>query len=216
MSINQISSTSFTVPSNQEISISTNTNINDKQINQNEFTNSNSNSITTTPLRSIKGKNGFEYPAIWNFPPFFTLQPNTSTLLHQIEIWRKLIIKYSKYQRIFEIIIDSNELEEIFENKKIKRKLLNPSLKRILQEMSKNGEAAPDPPKQDNRYLIYWKKPDEWADLIYNWIIDNGLNSKFYELPIPILRKALENLVKRGKAQLLEGKGEIGEGVRFL
>ncbi|WWC59654.1 uncharacterized protein I303_102214 [Kwoniella dejecticola CBS 10117] len=188
---------------------------------------------TDTPLRSIRGKNGFEYPAIWSFPPFFTLQPNPSTLAHQLELWRALVLRWAKYERVFEVSVDGNELGEVFENKRIKRKLLTPSLRRLLTEMSKNGEAAPDPPKQDNRYSIYWKKPDEWADLIYTWIMDNGLNSsimtfyeitdgdlshttEFYELPTPILRKALESLVKRGKAQLLEGKGEIGEGVRFL
>lgn len=36
------------------------------------------------------------------------------------------------------------------------------------------------------------------------------------ELPGPLLRKALESLVKKGKAQLLKGEGEMGEGVRFL
>jgi ESCRT-II complex subunit VPS25 len=25
-----------------------------------------------TPLKSVKGKNGFVFPAIWSFPPFFT------------------------------------------------------------------------------------------------------------------------------------------------
>ncbi|WWC86716.1 uncharacterized protein L201_001594 [Kwoniella dendrophila CBS 6074] len=186
-----------------------------------------------TPLRPIKNDRGFEFPAIWSFPPFFTLQPNPSTLSHQLELWRALTLKWSKHHRVFEVNIESEQIHEVFENKYIKRKLLPPSMKKLLLEMSKNGEAAPDPPKQDNRFLIYWKKPDEWGDLIYTWIMDNGLNSsimtfyeitdgdlshttEFYELPIPILRKALESLVKRGKAQLLEGKGEIGQGVRFL
>lgn len=39
---------------------------------------------------------------------------------------------------------------------------------------------------------------------------------EFYELPISVLRKALETLVKRGRAQIIEGKDEIGEGVRFF
>lgn len=39
---------------------------------------------------------------------------------------------------------------------------------------------------------------------------------EFHELPISILRKAFETLVKRGRAQIIEGKDEIGEGVRFL
>ena len=38
----------------------------------------------------------------------------------------------------------------------------------------------------------------------------------FREMPATMLRKALDTLVKRGKAQVLKGDGETGEGVRFL
>ncbi|WRT64603.1 uncharacterized protein IL334_001536 [Kwoniella shivajii] len=194
--------------------------------------NSDSNGTVNTPLRPIKSESGFEFPAIWSFPPFFTLQPNPSTLSHQLELWRTLVLKWAKHERVYEVNVDG-EVGGVFDNKKIKRQLLPPSMKRLLTEMVKNGEAAPDPPKQDTKYLLYWRKPDEWGDLIYTWVTENGLNSsimtfyeitdgdlshvtEFYELPTPLLRKALESLVKRGKAQLLEGKGEIGEGVRFL
>ena len=40
--------------------------------------------------------------------------------------------------------------------------------------------------------------------------------AEFRGLPVPVLKKALDTLVKRGKAQLLRGEGEAGEGVRFL
>ncbi|KAK8847571.1 hypothetical protein IAR55_005430 [Kwoniella newhampshirensis] len=188
--------------------------------------------IGRTPLRSTIGSTGFEFPAIWNFPPFFTLQPNPSTLSHQLELWRNLVLNWARHDRVFEVNADG-EVGEAFHNKRIKRRLLPPSMKRLMVEMVKNGEAAPDPPKQETRYLLYWRKPDEWGDLIYAWVTENGLNAsimtfyeitdgdlshttEFYELPPPLLRKALESLVKRGKAQLLEGQGEVGEGVRFL
>lgn len=32
------------------------------------------------------------------------------------------------------------------------------------------GEAAANPPKQDSQYLIYWRKPEEWGDIIYHWV----------------------------------------------
>ncbi|OCF30405.1 ESCRT-II complex subunit VPS25 [Kwoniella heveanensis CBS 569] len=188
---------------------------------------------TQTPLRPVKSASGFEFPAIWSFPPFFTLQPNPTTQAHQLELWRALVLRWAKHERVFEVNTDGDDPGGVFDNKGIKRKLLPPTMKRLLGEMAKNGEAAADPPKQDTRYLIYWRRPDEWGDLIYTWVTDNGLNAsimtfyeitdgdlshttEFYELPTPLLRKALETLVKRGKAQLLEGKGEIGEGVRFL
>lgn len=38
----------------------------------------------------------------------------------------------------------------------------------------------------------------------------------FREMPASLLRRSLDTLVKRGKAQVLKGEGEAGEGVRFL
>jgi hypothetical protein len=32
------------------------------------------------------------------------------------------------------------------------------------------GHAAPDPPKQGTTFLLYWRKPEEWGTLIYNWV----------------------------------------------
>lgn len=40
--------------------------------------------------------------------------------------------------------------------------------------------------------------------------------AEFYQLPAPLLRKALDTLVKRGKAQIIKGDGEMGEGARFF
>ncbi|EAL18636.1 hypothetical protein CNBJ0610 [Cryptococcus deneoformans B-3501A] len=187
--------------------------------------------MAPTPLRSHKSASGFEYPAMWSFPPFFTLQPNPQTLAHQLQLWRRLVLDWSRHERVFEMNTDSTgkDVLEVFENRTINRRLLPPSLKTLMGEMVKNGEAAANPPKQDSQYLIYWRKPEEWGDIIYHWVMDNGLNSsimtfyeitdgdlshttEFHELPISILRKALETLVKRGRAQIIEGKDEIGEG----
>lgn len=45
--------------------------------------------------------------------------------------------------------------------------------------------------------------------------IETELIAEFRELPVPLLRRSLDVLVKRGKAQILKGDGE-GDGVRFL
>lgn len=36
--------------------------------------------------------------------------------------------------------------------------------------MAAEGSAAPDPPKQATTYLLYWRKPEEWGQLIYDWV----------------------------------------------
>jgi ESCRT-II complex subunit VPS25 len=42
--------------------------------------------------------------------------------------------------------------------------------------------------------------------------------TEFYRLPTPVLRKALDVLIKQGKAQVLKGTGaeDGGEGVKFV
>jgi hypothetical protein len=40
--------------------------------------------------------------------------------------------------------------------------------------------------------------------------------AEFRQLHPALLRRALDTLVKKGKAQLLKGEGEVGDGVRFL
>lgn len=42
------------------------------------------------------------------------------------------------------------------------------------------------------------------------------MSADFYRLPHPLLRKALDVLIKQGKAQVLKGMGEEGDGVKFV
>lgn len=42
------------------------------------------------------------------------------------------------------------------------------------------------------------------------------VRAEFYRLPTPILRKALDILIKQGKAQVLKGSGDDGDGVKFV
>lgn len=42
-----------------------------------------------------------------------------------------------------------------------------------------------EPPKQASTYLLYWRKPEEWGTIIYDWITENGLGGSimtFYEI----------------------------------
>lgn len=45
---------------------------------------------------------------------------------------------------------------------------------------------------------------------------DSMLTTEFRELPEPVLRRALDTLVRRGKAQIIRAAAGEGDGVRFL
>jgi len=91
------------------------------------------------------------------------------------------------------------------------------------------GEAAYEPPRQTSSVLIFWRTPEEWAELLHEWatntghlntiltfyeIIEPEVPSQFTDMPLPLLRKALNTLTKTGRAQIIE-RAE-GGGVRFF
>ncbi|EKD02948.1 hypothetical protein A1Q2_02779 [Trichosporon asahii var. asahii CBS 8904] len=136
-------------------------------------------------LRPTTSPTGFERPGIWSFPPFFTIQPNPTTQQHQLALWTELVLAWAKHDRVFSVNADSPEPGDVFNNKTIGRKLQPPALKQLLAHMAAEGNAAADPPKQTTTYLLYWRKPEEWGQLIYDWVSDNGfLNTimTFYEI----------------------------------
>ncbi|VDN30855.1 unnamed protein product [Gongylonema pulchrum] len=86
--------------------------------------------------------------------------------------------------------------------------------------------------KGKNRCHIYWRRPEEWASLIYEWAVSNGLlntpctlyeitqgddvaQESFYGLDKDVLLKALVILVEQRRAQLLN-IGTEAEGVKKM
>ncbi|KAG0174525.1 hypothetical protein DFQ28_005818 [Apophysomyces sp. BC1034] len=109
------------------------------------------------------------------------------------------------------------------------------TLQEIIDEMVKQGtaewEGGPKGPKA--QAWIYWRKPDDWANMIWTWVNQRGMNNdivtvyeiahgdlaegeEFYEMDKGVLTKALNILVKRGVAQLFKGSSDDDMGVKFF
>ncbi|CAG2173635.1 unnamed protein product, partial [Oppiella nova] len=166
--------------------------------------------------------NSFHY----NFEPFFTIQPNVETRRQQLKAWRQLIVDY--YESTNEHILDVNQAinDPLFKNNKISRQLSLDSIRVILNDLHSNGVIEWMDKKQDKCY-VYWKRPEEWAQLIHKWVEDKALNSTvctFYEivsgddtvgypfhgLNEEILIKALKCLESDGKAVLMNFDNNSG------
>ncbi|KAE8213911.1 hypothetical protein CF327_g2652 [Tilletia walkeri] len=206
---------------------------------------------------------GDQLPPIHSFPPFFTLQPNPTTLATQLDLWSELVLGFCQRRRLWSLDADGQweRNGELFYNKAIERRLSPNAIRTLLAHMVKQGSAGYDAPTQNGRFRvasalplgagassstagsdsanlpsrawIFWRKPEEWADIIYKWISDTGQNrsiitlyeltegdlsegQEFRELPKPLLRQVLDVLVKQGKAQIFGGaKDAEGEGVKF-
>ncbi|KAJ3760154.1 ESCRT-II complex vps25 subunit [Lentinula raphanica] len=177
---------------------------------------------------------GFLLPSIHSAPPFFTQQPHPTSLSIATDQWIQIILKYARHRRLFTIRVQDAETpgnvwDEILRNERINRKLLPSYLSYIFTQMVSRKIAVYDPPKQDRSILIYWRLPEEWAEVLYEWVSSTGnLNTimTFYEitdppiesplsaLPIPLLRQAITILAKSNRAQIIAIAE--GEGARFF
>ncbi|KAF2223194.1 ESCRT-II complex subunit-domain-containing protein [Elsinoe ampelina] len=135
----------------------------------------------------------FPFPPHHSFPPFFTLQPNLTTLSRQLTLWSTLIQSYCAHARLFRLSLSDATTSPLFHNPAINRRLDLLSIRRILDWMaspdgdrraeyvlsvpgaaSKRREAATVPNEQKTVAWVYWRRVEEWADAIYAWVDGTG------------------------------------------
>lgn len=55
--------------------------------------------------------NKYEFPRIYDFPPFFTIQPNSNTYQSQLEQWKDIILTYCKMNKISALSMSGKPLD---------------------------------------------------------------------------------------------------------
>ncbi|RCI02849.1 hypothetical protein CU098_002887, partial [Rhizopus stolonifer] len=113
-----------------------------------------------------------------------------STWKSQAAEWETLVLNYAQYKHLFKLELHDATTapgHEIFENKKINRRLSFETLQDIIEEMVNKGtaewEGGAKGPKTEA--FLYWHTPKEWANLIWNWVNETGQNDQivtFYEI----------------------------------
>lgn len=175
----------------------------------------------------------FEWPWQYNFPPFFTIQPNLDTRSKQIDAWRNLLLSYYKHHKLYRLDITEAQSDALFSNASINRKLSVEGILLVLTSLEKTGHVQWENNKDKRRCYLMWRTPDEWADLIFNWVVSSGLtdtvctlfelhsgddtaNEEFHGIDIGVLRKSLQVLEQRGKAHIFSAEDPREEGVKFF
>lgn len=184
----------------------------------------------------------FRFPAHYSFPPFFTLQPNVTTLSTQLNLWFDLILSYCKHYRQFKLSVSTIVNSPLFNNGAIGRRLDVVSIRRVLNHMTsaegdRRAEWAVTPGAKSKTVdeqsvvWIYWKRPEEWGECVFAWVNDTGQKGSVltvYELresdavqkmdwrgmDEDMFRKCLDTLCKGGKAQIFGNDQE--SGVKFF
>ena len=79
----------------------------------------------------------FEWPWQYNFPPFFTIQPNMATQAKQCEAWSELILSYYKHNKEYRLDVTEAHGSPLFSNEAIKRKLAMDDIRMVLDTLAK-------------------------------------------------------------------------------
>jgi ESCRT-II complex subunit VPS25 len=84
---------------------------------------------------------------------------------------------------------------------------------------------------REGRCWVYWRRPEEWGQLVGDWVEETGQkgavltlyelvegdatrSQEFHGMPMELLQRSLQILVKKGKAQIFGQEGQ--EGVKFF
>ncbi|KAI5800124.1 ESCRT-II complex subunit-domain-containing protein [Geopyxis carbonaria] len=157
-------------------------------------------------------------------------QPNESSWAAQCSVWHAFILEYSRAHKQWQLDVTDALETDLFWNKRLNRRLKLKDAVEVLDYMALEGSIEwVDSAKSSA--IVYWRKPEDWANIIYNWIettgqknsvltlyeISNGeltISQEFHGVHPIILRKTLAALVKRGAAQVFGSDDEMG--VKFF
>ncbi|KAF2401177.1 putative vacuolar protein-sorting-associated protein [Trichodelitschia bisporula] len=174
----------------------------------------------------------FRFIAHYNFPPFFTLQPNPLTRSSQLETWSTHILSYCRHHRIFTLTLIDALSTPLFHNTILKKKLSLNDARTVLNWMaSKEGgeriEWIGGKGGKESKCWVFWRRPEEWADAVGSWVEATGQkgvvftlyelgqgeatrSQEFYGIDRELLHRSLQILVKKGKAQIFGQEDQLG------
>ncbi|XRM39602.1 hypothetical protein ABZX51_002953 [Aspergillus tubingensis] len=185
---------------------------------------------TTTPP--------FQFPLTYSFPAFFTPQPNSTTRTSQLQKWSSLIQSWCRHHRVYRLSLIEAIESPLFHNATLRKRISMSDARDILDWMAKSEEEGGGGRRAEwidggskSVAWIWWKRPEEWAGLIADWVENTGqknvvltvyellegeatMSQEWHGMDPDVMHKSLNVLVKRGKAQVFGSEGQ--EGVKFF
>ena len=168
---------------------------------------------------------------IYNFPPFFTLQPVEETKAKQLQLWSKVICDWAKATNTWALVPSKCPL---WENAAIGRRLNEDGQAAVVAHLIKEGNATWESPEEldKGRLRIMWRTAidvaiDLWEHAraagmfgsVYTLYElhsgDVSLGTAFEGMDPWLLREAIGVLEGQGKATLFPGASANDEGVKF-
>ena len=124
----------------------------------------------------------FVFPREYHFPPFFTRQTRLATHHAQQTKWAALVLAYARHHRVFRLALSSAADSELFHNARLGRRLAPADVHELLDFMGRDGTAEYAGGSGGDTgtggggdvVLLYWRKPQEWATLVEQYVEDTG------------------------------------------
>jgi ESCRT-II complex subunit VPS25 len=175
----------------------------------------------------------FVFPAIHDFPPFYTRQEHEETWARQQALWSDIILAYVRHHRIVELDVDEQLSSALFANAKIQRRA-GPELARLLVDyLVQCGNSEWVEGRKKGRALVWWRRPEEWARIIADYAKDRGLggsvctryellegedvaDQEFYKMSPALWTKVAGELERTGRARVFStGSSATDIGIKF-
>ena len=128
--------------------------------------------MTNLDARS-KMEGSFLFPKSHSFPPMWTLQTNLQTRQAQFQTWSSIILSYCREKRIWRLTLVDALNTPLFHNVAIRRKLNLLEVREVIDWMTwdEAGQRAQWVAQEEKGSAwIYWRRPEEWAEVLYHWV----------------------------------------------
>lgn len=130
----------------------------------------------------------FRFPQEYSFPAFFTRQTNLTTRHAQQRTWASLVLSYARHHHLSRLRLSDAAETDLFYNRRLERRLQPPDIRELVDAMVKDGRAeyatgtgtgttsaaADGGGGERDVVFIYWKKPEEWAALVEQYVEDTA------------------------------------------
>lgn len=126
----------------------------------------------------------FQFPPTYNFPPFFTPQPNRSTRSAQLQKWSALIQAWCRHHRTFRLSLIEAVESPLFHNATLRKRVSLGDARDIVDWMAAGADedgtgtgtggggkrAEWVDANHKTVAWIWWRRPEEWAGLMADWV----------------------------------------------
>ena len=117
-------------------------------------------------------------PAAYDYPPMWHVQATQATRRRQLERWSGIVQAYCRQRQAWRLAPAAARATPLFRHTRLRKTLPLPEAVAVVDWMAsaeglRRAEWIGRPGEQSSAW-IYWRRPEEWADVIYAWVEATG------------------------------------------